>query len=401
METLAESGEYFNPLNPEHIPDPDDLMAASRQGCAVRRASEILYTVHTDAGVRQIFDDTIHFSNRGNFSVGREDVQVPFSVITLADPPDHTALRARLMKDLAPARLRKLAPRIDAIIDERIANLPKSGGIDLYTDYVDLIPARILYSLIGIPKSDWNRVQQWSDVVVAKMPEPTHELPEFASVVEYLGTLVADRRSSPNDRHEDVLDNLCFAEPGEADMPALEVVLHVFQLVLAATDTTRALIANCLFRLLDHRECWEALLADRSLLPNAIEESLRMDSPGQFMVRSVVEDVVVESCPIAAGNKVYLDIQSANHDEQRWGEDSRTYRVDRPNASGHIAFGRGIHACIGAPLARIEARAAIAALLDAYPDMVLAPDATWVKCDGALIRRVQRVPVLLTGAAAR
>jgi cytochrome P450 len=210
--------------------------------------------------------------------------------------------------------------------------------------------------------------------------------------------LVEDRRASPNDRHEDVLDNLCFAAPDEQDMPALEVVSHILQLVVAATDTTRALIANCLYRMLEQRDQWEAVAADRSLLPNAIEESLRMDSPGQFMVRSVVDDITIRSCPIASGNKVYVSIQSANHDEERWGEDSLTYRVDRPNDSGHLAFGRGIHACIGAPLARIEARAAVAALLDAYPDMALAPDTVWVKCGGALIRRVQAVPVLLTGA---
>ncbi|WP_448405103.1 cytochrome P450 [Mycolicibacterium fortuitum] len=105
----------------------------------------------------------------------------------------------------------------------------------------------------------------------------------------------------------------------------------------------------------------------------------------------------VGSCPIPAGKKVYLDIQSANHDEERWGNDSRTYRVDRPNASGHLSFGRGIHACIGAPLARIEARFALSTLLDRYPNMTLAPGAAWVKCEGALIRRVQAVPVLLTG----
>ncbi|MFD7011248.1 cytochrome P450 [Rhodococcus jostii] len=398
MTTFTESGQYFDPLNPAHTPDPDDLMEASRKGCPVGQVSDILYTVHTDSDVRQIFDDTTHFSNRGNFSVGPEDVQLPVTVITLADPPDHTALRARLLKDLAPVRLRKLAPKVSAIVEDCIRTLPKSGVVELYADYVHFIPARILYSLIGFPESAWHQVQKWSDVVVARLPEPAHELPEFISLTEYIGSLVEARRLSPNDRHEDVLDNLCFAEAGEQDMPTPEVVLHIMQLVTAATDTTRALIANCLFRLLDQREQWEALLADRALLPNAIEESLRFDAPGQFMVRSVVEDTTVGSGPIAAGKKVYLDIQSANHDEERWGEDSRTFRVDRPNASLHLAFGRGIHACIGAPLARIEARVAIAALLDAYPDMVLTADAAWVKCEGALIRRVQEVPVQLTGA---
>ncbi|MGV0680626.1 hypothetical protein ABQE62_30905 [Mycolicibacterium fortuitum] len=282
--------QYFDPLNPAHLADPDGLMAASRKGRPVGHVSDILYTVHSDAAVRQIFEDTTHFSNRGNFSVGSEDVQLPATVITLADPPDHTALRARLLKDLSPARLRKLAPKVKEIVEDCIAGLPKAGVVDLYAEYFIFIPARILYAMIGIPESDWNQIQRWSDVVVARLPEPAHELPEFISLRDYLGRLVQERRSSPSNRHEDVLDNLCFDETSETDVPAPAVILHIFQLVLAATDTTRGLLANCLFRLLDKRDQWEAVLLDRSALPNAIEESLRMDAPGQFMVRSVVED---------------------------------------------------------------------------------------------------------------
>ena len=401
MGTSSESDRYFNPLDPAHVADPDDLMRATRKGCPVGPVSDILYAVHTDAAVRQVFGDTTHFSNRGNFSVDAEDVQLPVTVITTSDPPEHTALRARLLKDLSPARLRKLTPRVDAIVQDCVGALPKSGRVDLYADYVSFIPARILYALIGIPQSSWNEVQSWSDVIVAALPGPAHELPEYGLLTRYLGQLVQDRRSHPDDRHDDVLDNLCFAAPAEADMSALEVIMHIFQLVVAGTDTTRALIANCLYRLLDHHDQWEAVAADRSLLPNAIEESLRLDSPGQFMVRTVVEDITIDSCPIRSGKKVYLNIQSANHDGERWGEDSRMYRFGRPNAAGHLAFGRGIHACIGAPLARIEARAAVAALLDGYPDVTLDPDAAWVKCEGPLIRRAQAVPVFLTGVQNR
>jgi cytochrome P450 len=392
-----EPDQFFNPLTAEHLAAPDELMHASRIGCPVGKVSDTLYTVNTDAGVRQVFDDTRHFSNRGNFSVGPEDVQWPFIVATQADPPMHTALRARLLKDFAPARLRKLTPQVESIVTERLSALPRSGCVDLYADYAHFIPARILYALIGIPEQAWSDVQEWSDVIVATVPEPTHELPEFASLTAYLGQLVEDRRARPDSRQDDVFDNLCFAGPGEADMSAPEVVTHILQLVVAATDTTRALVANCLYRLLENRNYWKAVLADRSLLPNAVEESLRMDSPAQFMVRSVIEDVTIDCCPIPASKKVYLNIQSANHDERRWGEDSRTYRLDRPNTAAHLAFGRGIHTCIGAPLARIEARVAVGALLDGYPGMTLAPGTQWVKCPGALTRRVQSVPVLLTG----
>ncbi len=397
MESHAELIEFFNPLKPEHLSEPDELMRASRIGCPVGKVSDILYTVNTDLGVRKVFDDTNHFSNKGNFSVGAEDVQWPFIVATQADPPVHTALRARLLKDFAPARLRKLTPQVESIVADCLKALPESGHVDLYADYAHFIPSKILYALIGIPEPAWNDVERWSDVIVATVPEPTHELPEFASLTGYLAGLAEDRRARPQNRHDDVLDNLCFAEADEAEMSTAEVMTHILQLVVASTDTTRALIANCLYRLLENRTRFESVVADRSVLANAIEESLRMDSPAQFMIRSVVQDATIDSCPVAAGNKVYLNIQSANHDEKRWGADSQTYRLDRSNAAAHLAFGRGIHTCIGAPLARIEARVAIGTLLDRYPAMRLAPAARWVKAPGALTRRVQSVPALLAG----
>ncbi|MBU3067767.1 cytochrome P450 [Nocardia sp. NEAU-G5] len=397
MATPVDSDEFFNPLNPAHIPDPDDFMQASRRGCPVGRVSDILYTANTDDLVRAVFDDTEHFSSRGNFTVGAEDVQTPITLITQADEPEHGILRTRLLKNLAPARLRKLTPEVESIVRNAVEALPDSGRVDVYADYAHFIPAAVLYALIGIPKPAWREVQGWADVIVSVVPEPTDGLPEFASLMGFLAQLVEQRRSHPEDRHEDVLDNLCFEEAGEEELPTLHVVCHLFQLVVAATDTTRGLIANCLYRLLENRDEWAAVVADRSLLPNAIEESLRLDSPAQFMVRSVIEDVTLAECPIPAGKKLYLNIQSANHDEKRWGDDSRSYRIDRPDSAAHLAFGRGIHACIGAPLARIEARLAIGALMDAYPAMRLTPDATWEKCGGILTRRINAVPVWING----
>ncbi|MEE6169686.1 MULTISPECIES: cytochrome P450 [unclassified Mycolicibacterium] len=136
-------------------------------------------------------------------------------------------------------------------------------------------------------------------------------------------------------------------------------------------------------------------MADRSLLLGAIEESLRLDSPAQFMVRSVVQDVTIGHCPIAPGKKVYLNIQSANHDESRWGNDSLDFRMDRPDSLAHLAFGRGIHTCIGAPLARIEAKMSISALMDRFPHMRLVPGAKWVDAGAAITKKVKSVPVEL------
>jgi cytochrome P450 len=177
--TPAVSDQFFNPLNPDHLADPDELMHASRIGCPVGQVSDTLYTVNTDAAVRQVFDDTVHLSNGGNFSVGAEDIKWPVTPVTNEDPPKHTALRARLLKNFAPARLRRLAPRVEAIVADCLGALPVSGRIDLYAEYAHFIPARVLYALIGIPGTAWPEVQRQADVIVATVPEPTHELPEF------------------------------------------------------------------------------------------------------------------------------------------------------------------------------------------------------------------------------
>jgi cytochrome P450 len=293
--------------------------------------------------------------------------------------------------------LRRLSPKIEAIVIDTLDKLPNSGTADLYADYAHHIPAKVVYALIGIPEHSWTHIQSLADVIVATIPAPVHTMSEYLELTSLLTDLVVERRHDPSQRRQDVIDNLCFADDGETDMSDFEVTSHLFQLVVASTDTTRALIANCLYRLLEQPECWEAVKAERSLLPNAIEESLRRDSPAQFMVRTVAEDVTVARCPISAGHKLYLNIQSANHDESRWGMDSRTFRLDRPNSSTHLAFGRGIHSCIGAPLARMEARLAIGALLDRFPNMKLAPYGAWERDTGNLTLRVKSVPVLLGG----
>jgi cytochrome P450 len=389
---------YFDPLNPLHVADPDDHMYASRMGCPVGKVSDTLYTVNTDESVRAIFLDPTRFSSRGNFTADDTPPEAQFSVINTIDPPEHTALRRRLMKNFAPRRLRALQPRVEQLVNLYVDRMPESGSAELYSDYAHFIPAAVLLAFLGIPEPDWNAVEEWSDALVAYVPKNPIELPEFGHLMGYVTHLVERRRTQPRDRRADVLDNLCFYEGDEPELSDFEVAAHVLQLILAATDTTRSLITNCLYRLLENRDQWQAVVTDRGLLPNAIEESLRLDSPAQFMIRTVTRDTTIAGCPIGVGRKVYLNIQSANHDEQIWGTNSRQYRVDRPNVLQHLAFGRGIHSCLGAPIARLEAQCAIGALMDRYPGMRLAPEARWEICNSALTRRVRAVPVLLTGS---
>lgn len=130
-----------------------------------------------------------------------------------------------------------------------------------------------------------------------------------------LSGLVAERRAHPDERREDVLGNLCFAHRGDEELSDTEVVVHTFQLIVAATHTTRSLIANCLYQLLAEHELWDWVLAERSLLLQAIEESLRLDSPATFLVRTAFEEEEILACPVTVGDKQCLSFPSADRDE--------------------------------------------------------------------------------------
>ncbi|WP_427918303.1 cytochrome P450 [Streptomyces sp. cg40] len=386
----------FTPHDAGHVADPDDALEAARRECPVSQVSDVLFVVAADTDVRAMFKDSAVLSNRGNFTIGREDRDHAFSGITNLDPPVHTELRSRLLRSMAPKKLRSLAPHVARVIAKALDGLPTSGEVELHKDYIAHIPSAVTYSMIGLPEKHWSEVEVLADALVEAVPAPETSMPEYDRLMEIMGQVVRGRRDHPEQRRDDVLDNLCFAAPGEREMADLEVVMHLRQLFAAATDTTRALIANCIYRLLEHGD-WARIAADRSLLKNAIEESLRFDSPAQFMTRSVVQDTVIGECPVSAGHKAYLSIQSANHDEASWGSTARQFDITRQVAVQHVAFGRGIHSCLGAPLARMEAYMAIDILMDHYPRMAAGRRATWEKCDGLLLRRPKEVWARLTG----
>ncbi|MHA4854262.1 cytochrome P450 [Rhodococcus sp. MSC1_016] len=395
MSSHIESPQIFDPLNPDHFPDPVPHLAAARERCPVSTPREGLHVLTHDSDIRGVLADTVTYSNKGNFSIEPEDVPLPFATITNADAPVHTELRNRLRKNFAPAHLRTLRAWVEGIVESAIAGLPADGEIELYERFVRVIPASVMHTFIGIPEESWAKAQDWGDIVVETVPAPLGELPEFGQLLGLLGGLVAERRARPTERSDDVLDNLCFAAPGERTMSDAEIVTHIFQLVVAGTDTTRSLIANCIWRLLEDPSRWDTVVADRTLLPNAIEESLRVDSPAQFLVRTRKVDGTIQGCPVSEGDKVYLSLQSANLDEATWGPNAGRFDPEREDAPGHVAFGRGVHACLGAPLARIEAIAAIGALMDRYPGMRLSPRATWVNTGGTITRRPREVLVAL------
>lgn len=390
---MPDGSEIFNPLDPRHNLHPEALLRASRTSCPLSQPRDGLWVVATDAEVRAVFAG--NYSSRGNFKIEPGDLELPHLPVTNLDAPEHAVLRKRLLRSFAPVKLRRLRPTVDRIVQTVVEALPAGGVVDLYSAYVEKIPAAVLYAFIGIPEDLWVETQANADVVVSHVPGPHYMLPEFGTLMGVINGLIAARRAHPDQRQEDVLDNLCFAEDAEEDLSDAQVAVHIFQLIVAATDTTRSLIANCLYRLLVEHQLWNRVLEDRTLVPRAIEESLRLDSPATFMIRTAREDEEIHGCPVAKGDKLYLSLQSANRDEMRWGEDAESFELDRPDVTDHVAFGRGAHTCIGATLARMEATAAVEALMEHHPRMTLKEPFRAPEGVGSLSRRASELWVQL------
>ncbi len=296
-----------------------------------------------------------------------------------ADPPDHTRLRRLVQKAFAPRRaaLRPRAEEIAAELLEEMAAAP-GGIIDLLAAYARPLPIAVLCELLGIPAAD----RAWIAVTVAAYDEPAEHQRVERELAAYFTELIAARRAEPGD---DLVSALVLArDHGDAGVAAggltdSELLGTVFLLVMAGFDTTVNLIATGTLALLTHPGEMTRLRQDPSLLPAAVEELLRFTSPvNHANDRFTTEDVPVGDVVIPAGEWVFPAISSANRDPAQFPDPDRL-DLGR-DASGHLAFGHGVHHCLGAPLARMEAEVAFGALLARFPRICLAvppPELRW------------------------
>lgn len=322
-----------------------------------------------------------------------DESQGLFANMLDTDPPQHTRLRKLVAREFTARRVEALRPRVQQITDDCIATM--LAGPDRRADLVDSLafplPMTVICELLGVPDLDRARFRLWSNEMVA----PTGPEQEGAAVLamsDYLVELIEDKRCTrPGD---DLLSALIRTRHEDGDqLSARELVGMAFLLLVAGHETTVNLIGNGVRALLSHPRQLAALRADMSLLDGAVEEMLRYDGPVQTATyRHTREPVTIGDTEIPAGEDVLVALASADRDPGRYPDPDR-FDIRR-GPQGHLAFGHGIHFCLGAPLARMEGRIAVRTLLEHCPELALDTDTgpyDWIP--GLLIHGARRLPV--------
>ncbi|MFD0363810.1 cytochrome P450 [Nocardia sp. GCM10030253] len=285
------------------------------------------------------------------------------------DPPDHTAMRRPVSSAFTPRAIRRLRDRVEIVTEELLDALPSDGSADLIESFAAQVPIAIISEMLGFPERDRKIFLDWGDKATPLL-DVGISWRTFRSGVgamdvmnEYLDDHIERLRREPGD---DILSNLVTA--GELDTFALKATASL--LMGAGFETTVNLIGNGVAQLVAHPEQLDRLRAEPELWPNAIEEVLRIDAPVQTTARTALCDVELEDIAISKGSTVVLSLAGANRDPAVF-TDPATFDVARPNAKEHLTFSSGMHACLGASLARMEAVYALQSLFDRFPDLTL------------------------------
>lgn len=375
----------FHPLSVEDHADAAARLAAARR-CPVSQPMPNVRVIARYADVREVLGDVERFSNVGNFNIESDEPPGGIPFITMIDPPEHTELRKRFMHWFAPRELRRHETRIRGIVTEVLDTVDFGQPVEVYRRIARQIPTRTVYSFLGFPEKDWDHLQDLDDAITEHVPRPFDTLPQFQELLGYMADIVARRAAEPP-TGADIIDGLVHPPDGYRRLETPEIIMHLVGFVAAGTDSTAILMTNLLYQLLHEPQRWQRLKELPTSLPAAIEESLRADTPIQYVLRKVRQDTEIGGCPVQAGEKLVVSLQSANWDESAWDEQAGEFDLQHAHRKPHFAFGHGIHLCIGAPLARLEARLLFEQLLERVPNLRLCPDFVWEIEPTVMIRR--------------
>jgi cytochrome P450 len=309
------------------------------------------------------------------------------------DDPDHARLRRLVQVAFTPKRITEMTARIEALSGRLLDGLARQTRFDLIADYALPLPVAVISDMLGVPEADRAKFVRWSNVLIDQSQSPfgmIFMIPNVLAFMRYIRKMIALRRKDPTD---DLTSALIAAQDRSDVFTDDEMLSMIVLLLTAGHETTTNLIGNGMLALLQHRDQFERLRAEPALIDSAIEELLRFASPVEMSTfRYAKEEVTIAGMPIAKGEAVLGVIASANRDERQFVEPGRLDIARDPNR--HLTFGMGGHYCLGAPLARLEGRIAIPALLDRVPALKLDQDKAQMRWRPSLILRgLKSLPV--------
>jgi cytochrome P450/nitrite reductase/ring-hydroxylating ferredoxin subunit len=382
----ASLGIDFDPMTPEQRECPFPLYAHAREVMPVFYSERFdLWVVTRYADIVSILKDPVRFSSGQSLAVDTgiaPEVQAVLDTgypatptMVTADPPIHTRFRQLVGKAFTSRQVEVMEPRMRAIAHRLVDGFYRRGRADIVRDYAYPFPMEVIAEILGVPASEMPSFKRWSDDMSARFgPLPLDRQIECAkSEVEFQHYFAAGLEERKGKPRQDLLTELLNARvKGEEPLSMPEMLSILKQLLIGGNETTTNLIGSMMLLLINNRDQLDAVLKDRSLEQNAVEEALRLDAPVQGLFRTASEDVELGGVGIPKGAHLEILYASGNRDEARF-SDAERFDVSRHDSSNHMAFGFGIHFCIGAPLARYEGRVALDVLLDRLPNLRLAP----------------------------
>ena len=373
------TGVAYNPLSGEVVRDPYPLYARLRERSPVhysRLYDAVLLSRYKDVDsilrnhARYTVNPDLRKSRKARYKPPQEERSILFM-----DPPDHTRLRSLVNKAFTRSAISALEPRIREIMATLLDDIEDPGCFDLMQAVAIPLPVIVIAEMLGIPQEDRAQFRIWSDLR-ARLLEPMLTSAERKAADEasnqlndYFLSIIRSRQGEPRD---DILTRLVQAEEQGDTLSETEMLNMLRLLLVAGNETTTNLIGNGMLALLRHPDQLQALRDDPGLIPAAVDELLRYDSPVQMTLRCAVENCDIDGVPLRAGQDVILLGGSANRDPEAF-EHPDQLDFNRQKQD-HISFGRGIHYCLGAGLARLEGRIAFEMLLDRFDSLRLLTD---------------------------
>jgi cytochrome P450 len=362
----------------------------------LRHADTGIWQVFAHADVERVLTDHEHFSSE--HTMDADDTNDPLSAsMVLTDPPRHRQLRTLVTAAFTPRRVTTMEPRIRAIAQELLDAMRPAAAADFVQAFSFPLPAMVIAELLGVPFDRRDDFRRWSDdVVTTGMTSALSERGRASAEAmgHFFFELMEQRRSEPRD---DLISGLLLAEVDGRRLEVTELIGFCVLLLVAGHETTANLLNHAVWCLSEHPDAAARLRREPALVPGAIEEVLRFRSPVFGLTRRAKAGVELAGRRIAAGDRLFAWLSAANRDPAVFADPDRFDVGRAPNR--HIAFGHGVHFCLGAPLARLEAAVALPMVLDQLPDLRLAEGEPPEENESVVIAGFLRLPVSYTASA--